>query len=61
MSANASSFSIPKAPRINARAAVVMDAATGQVLLSKNPDLVVPPASLSKLVALHVVHEEIDA
>ncbi len=61
VSANASSFSIPKAPPINARAAVVMDAATGQVLLSKNPDLAVPPASLSKLVALHVVYEEIES
>lgn len=60
-SPNASAFKIPPVPPINARAAVVMDAATGQVLLSKNPDLVVPPASLSKLVTLHVVYEEIRA
>jgi D-alanyl-D-alanine carboxypeptidase (penicillin-binding protein 5/6) len=59
--ANASSFSIPKTPSINARAVVVMDAATGQVILSKNPDLVVPPASLTKLVALHVIYEEIES
>lgn len=56
-----SSIKIPKAPPFNARSAVVMDAATGQVLLSKNPDLVIPPASLSKLVTLHVVYEEIRA
>jgi len=54
-------FDIERAPAINARAAVVMDAATGQVLLSKNPDLVIPPASLTKLVTLHVVYEEIRA
>lgn len=60
-SASAAGFDIAKAPAINARAAVVMDAATGQVLLSKNPSLVIPPASLTKLVTLHVVYEEIGA
>ncbi len=54
-------FGIPPPPAVNARALVVMDAATGQVLLAKNPGLVVPPASLTKLVALHVAYEEIAA
>ncbi|MBL8967971.1 MAG: D-alanyl-D-alanine carboxypeptidase, partial [Spirochaetaceae bacterium] len=48
-------------PAINASAAVVMDAATGTLLYGKNPDLRVPPASLTKLVTLHVVYEEIRA
>lgn len=49
------------APATAARAAVVMDAATGTILYGKNPDLVIPPASLTKLVTLHVVYEEIAA
>jgi D-alanyl-D-alanine carboxypeptidase (penicillin-binding protein 5/6) len=58
----ASSLGIPySAPEINARSAVVLDAATGTVLFGKNPDLVVPPASLAKLMTLHVVYEEIEA
>lgn len=49
------------APVVGARAVVVLDQATGTVLYAKNPDLVVPPASLTKLVTLHVVYEEIRA
>jgi D-alanyl-D-alanine carboxypeptidase (penicillin-binding protein 5/6) len=48
-------------PVVSARAAVVMDDATGSILYAKNPDLVIPPASLTKLVTLHVVYEEIKA
>lgn len=49
------------APAIDARSAVVLDSATGTILFSKNPDLPIPPASLSKLVTLHVVYSEIAA
>jgi D-alanyl-D-alanine carboxypeptidase (penicillin-binding protein 5/6) len=38
-----------------------MDQATGTILFAKNPDLVIPPASLTKLVTLHVVYQEIEA
>jgi serine-type D-Ala-D-Ala carboxypeptidase (penicillin-binding protein 5/6) len=48
-------------PAVGARAVVVMDEATGTILYGKNPDLVIPPASLTKLVALHVVYQEIEA
>ncbi len=48
-------------PSLNAQAAVVIDAATGSVLLAKNPDLSIPPASLTKLLTLHIVYEEIAA
>ncbi len=44
---------------LNARAAVLIDAATGTLLYAKNPNLVLPPASLTKLVTLHLVMEEI--
>ncbi len=49
------------APAVGARAVVVLDQATGTLLYGKNPDLVIPPASLTKLIALHVVYEEIAA
>ena len=49
-------------PRITATAAVLMDAGSGQVLFSRNPDLEWPPASTTKimtaLVALERVREE---
>jgi D-alanyl-D-alanine carboxypeptidase (penicillin-binding protein 5/6) len=38
-----------------------MDAATGTILLVKNPDEVIPPASLTKLMTMHIVFEEIAA
>lgn len=52
---------IPSAPSVNARAAVVMDATTGAILYAKNPDLALPPASLAKLVTLHIAYLEIAA
>jgi D-alanyl-D-alanine carboxypeptidase (penicillin-binding protein 5/6) len=54
-------FAAAGAPLVGARAVVVMDQATGTILYGKNPDLVIPPASLTKLVTLHVVYEEIKA
>lgn len=49
------------APSVNARSAVLIDATTGTLLYAKNPDLALPPASLTKLVTLHIVYEEIAA
>jgi len=49
------------APVTGARAVVVMDQATGTILYGKNPDIVIPPASLTKLITLHLVYEEIRA
>jgi D-alanyl-D-alanine carboxypeptidase (penicillin-binding protein 5/6) len=54
-------ISIPAAPSLNARSAILIDAATGSVLYEKAADLELPPASLTKLVTLHVVMEEIKA
>lgn len=48
-------------PTVNARSAILIDAATGSVLYEKNADLALPPASLTKLVTLHVVMNEIAA
>jgi D-alanyl-D-alanine carboxypeptidase (penicillin-binding protein 5/6) len=46
-------------PHIRSRAAVLMDAATETVLYSFNPGLSVPPASLTKLMTIHLVLEAI--
>jgi len=43
----------------SARAAYVLDQNTGTVLLAKNPDEPLPPASMSKLMTLYVAFEAI--
>lgn len=48
-------------PEVSARAVVIMDDATGTVLYAKNPDLPVPPASLTKLITLDVVYDALNA
>jgi D-alanyl-D-alanine carboxypeptidase (penicillin-binding protein 5/6) len=55
------SASISTAPSVSARSAVIIDATTGALLYAKNPDLVLPPASLTKIITLHIVYEEIAA
>jgi D-alanyl-D-alanine carboxypeptidase (penicillin-binding protein 5/6) len=49
------------APDIVSQAAVLMDAATGTVLYAKNSDTPIPPASLTKLMTIHLVMQEVDA
>ncbi len=44
----------PTPPDISARSAVVLDSETGAVLFEKNADIVIPPASLTKLAAMYV-------
>ena len=44
-----------------ARAAIVVDYNTGTVLLSKNADEPLPPASMSKLMTLNMVFEALEA
>jgi len=48
------------APEIVSRAAVLIDADTGVILYSKNPDDEIPPASLTKLMTMHLVMKEIE-
>jgi D-alanyl-D-alanine carboxypeptidase (penicillin-binding protein 5/6) len=45
-------------PELSARSAVLMDAATGFILFEKNPDELIPPASLTKLMTIHVAEKE---
>jgi len=41
------------------QSAVVMDAETGTIVFSKNPDDEIPPASLTKLMTMHLVLKEV--
>jgi D-alanyl-D-alanine carboxypeptidase (penicillin-binding protein 5/6) len=45
-------------PVIASRSAVLVDSETGTVLYSKNPDDEIPPASLTKLMTMHIVFRE---
>ncbi len=46
---------------VDARAAVLMDAETGQILYAKNADEALPPASVTKIMTLLLVMEAIDS
>ncbi|MDR2094820.1 MAG: D-alanyl-D-alanine carboxypeptidase [Treponema sp.] len=52
---------LPDAPELGSRSAVVMDTSTGALLFSKDPDVEIPPASLTKLMTIHILLEEIAA
>jgi len=48
-------------PELLCRAAAMLDVDTGTILYEKDPYLAIPPASLTKLMTLHIVYEKIDA
>ena len=50
-----------EAPEIVSQAAVLLDAETGTVLYEKNPHEEIPPASLTKLMTMHLIQKEINA
>ena len=49
-----------EAPEIVSRAAVLIDAHTGTILYAKNPDEEISPASLTKLMTMHLVMKAIN-
>ncbi|MDR2493921.1 MAG: D-alanyl-D-alanine carboxypeptidase [Spirochaetaceae bacterium] len=49
---------IPR-PAVNAQAAVLIDGATGALLFNKNGDHAIPPASLAKLMTIHIALNEV--
>ena len=49
------------APEIVSQAAVLLDAETGTVLYAKNPYEEIPPASLTKLMTMHLIQKEVNA
>lgn len=52
---------IPSAPQIDAKAWILIDAATGTVLTEHNADEMLPPASLTKMMTAYIVSDEIEA
>lgn len=51
--------SVKAATKIDASAALVMDAKTGQIIYQKNTDKVLPVASITKLLTVAVIENEI--
>ena len=52
---------VPAPPGINADAYLLLDFATGEVLVEHNIDEPLPPASLTKLMTSYILAEEVDA
>jgi D-alanyl-D-alanine carboxypeptidase (penicillin-binding protein 5/6) len=52
-------FLIPAAPSLDVKGYILMDAATGHIIASKNPDERLEPASLTKLMTLYLVFSAI--
>ncbi|MHB1084581.1 MAG: D-alanyl-D-alanine carboxypeptidase family protein [Thiobacillus sp.] len=55
-----SATNIPPPPELNAKSYVLMDAASGAVLVNHQGDLRLPPASLTKLMTAYIATLEID-
>jgi D-alanyl-D-alanine carboxypeptidase (penicillin-binding protein 5/6) len=52
---------MPQPPEVAARAYLLMDVTTGQVLAAKDPDQPVEPASLTKLMTAYIVFDALKA
>jgi D-alanyl-D-alanine carboxypeptidase (penicillin-binding protein 5/6) len=57
--AQAQTVIIPKSPVINATAYVLMDAASGEILVQKNADKQLPPASMTKMMTSYLATHEL--
>lgn len=53
--------SMPQPPEVAAKAYLLMDVTTGQVLAAKDPDQPVEPASLTKLMSAYIVFDALKA
>ena len=52
---------VPEPPEVAARAYLLLDVTTGQVLAARDPDMEVEPASLTKLMTAYVVFDALRA
>lgn len=59
VSATAAPNIIPKPPAIAAKSYILIDAASGEVLVEQNADEPLPPASLTKLMSSYIVNNEL--
>lgn len=46
---------------LNAESAIIVDAETGKVLYAKNPDIALPPASMTKMMTEYLVWEAVES
>ncbi len=58
--ASANSGLVPAPPAINADSYILVDFDTGKVLVEHNPDLRLPPASLTKLMTAYILAQEVE-
>jgi D-alanyl-D-alanine carboxypeptidase (penicillin-binding protein 5/6) len=47
-------------PEISSKSAILIDASTGEVLFEKNPDAILPPASITKVMTLILAGEALE-
>jgi serine-type D-Ala-D-Ala carboxypeptidase (penicillin-binding protein 5/6) len=52
---------VPAPPQLNAKSWILMDDATGSVLVEQNADEKLPPASLTKLMTSYILSYEVEA
>jgi len=57
---NAGAKPVPAAPQLGAESYLLMDFNSHRILVEKNPDLQVEPASITKLMTSYVVFKELD-
>ncbi len=57
--ANAQPAFTPSAPKINAKGYILIDADSGKVIVEKEADTRLPPASLTKLMSLYIISNAI--
>ena len=51
---------IPPAPNVNVKSYVLMDFHSGMILASSNPDLTLPPASITKIMTAYIAFTELE-
>ncbi|EKF75791.1 D-alanyl-D-alanine-carboxypeptidase [Alcanivorax hongdengensis A-11-3] len=59
LQAQADDIMVPRAPEIEAKSYVLMDAQSGQIIVEHNADQRLPPASLTKLMTAYITEEEL--
>jgi len=59
--AQAISFDVPAPPAVDARSVIVIDMANGDTLYEHDADLVIPPASLTKIMTMMLALDAVDS
>jgi len=59
MSLQAQASTVPRAPQVDARGYLLMDAASGNIIVEHNADQRLPPASLTKMMTAYIAEAEL--